>query len=76
MPGRMGKKPLSEEKRPFERDEIAAYADAAARLCGIAMPATSRDGVIANLQTILNNSAALMALDLGWTDEAAPVFQP
>lgn len=67
---------LPDPQRPFDRNEIAAYADTAARLCGIAVPASSRDGVIANLQTILNNSAALMALDLGWTEEVAPVFRP
>ena len=58
------------------RHDIAAFADAAALAIGLPIPDACRDGVIANLTMIFQQSAALMVLPLGATDEAAPVFRP
>ncbi len=69
-------KPLLEESQPFDQGVAAAYADAAAVVWGMNLRDDCRHGVIANLQLILNQSAALMALDLDPTVEAAPVFRP
>ncbi|MFT4025677.1 MAG: DUF4089 domain-containing protein [Novosphingobium sp.] len=71
----MMKQPLN-AGRTFERDEIAAYVDASAALVGLALADEHREGVISNLRVILNQAADLMTLDLGWEDEAAPVFEP
>lgn len=65
----------SEEARVGPQD-VAAYVDAAATLRGMVLAPDHRESVIANLHQILTQSTALMALDLGWADEAAPVFRP
>jgi hypothetical protein len=65
-----------DQQRAFDREEVAAYVDSASVVLGLPLPEQYREGVIANLRLILTQSAGLMALDLDWADEAAPVFQP
>jgi hypothetical protein len=57
------------------RQQIAAFADAASAAIDLPIPDACREGVIANLALIFQQSAALMALPLDATDEAAPVFR-
>lgn len=59
-----------------DRLRLEAYADAAAAVLGVGIPAECREGVIANLETLFLQAEALLALPLEPGVEAAPVFCP
>ena len=60
----------------FTPEAVGAYVDAASGLAGFDLAPQYREGVIGNLRHILIQTVDLMALQLDWVDEAAPVFEP
>ncbi len=57
-------------------EAVAAYVDAAATALGLSLAPEHRPGVITNLAFMLEQSAALMAIELDWEEEQAMVFVP
>jgi hypothetical protein len=61
---------------PYGEAAVASYVDAAAAVLGLSLSPEHRPGVITNLSFMLEQSAALMAIDLDWDEEQAMVFVP
>jgi hypothetical protein len=57
-------------------DEIAHYAEAAARLLGLPVPDERRAAVLEHFRLAHRLAGVVEAWPLGPADEAAPVFQP
>jgi hypothetical protein len=64
------------QSSPQSELAVAAYVDAAAAALGLELAPEHRPGVITNLTFMLEESAALMAIELDWEEEQAMVFVP
>ena len=57
-------------------ESLWAYADAAAAIMGLEIPDDCQPGVLANLKTLREHAALVMAFRLDPEVQIAPVFRP